>query len=354
MFVIPTLSLGGAERVISVLSTAISQSREVVVLKYYDTPNEYEIGENVKVVNLSGGDEKEYRKIGYFQKLKRIRKIIKAEKPHCVIPFLFHVSLSVCVATVFLKTDVFQSIRIDPATSPASKWQRVLRDGMVANSKCTFVQNKAQKKYFKEKHHKKIHVVYNPVYDKIFSCENKGGGDDYIVTAMGRVETQKNFPMLIDAFEKAFDNNASAKLLIYGQGSKFDEIDNYIKSKGLTQKVKMMGRTDDVISAFEKTNVFVLSSDFEGMPNALIEAMAAGVPCISTDCPTGPSDLIENEVNGLLVPVNDTDAMCTALQKMASGDIDTKKMGKAAQNTIKELCSAQQIADRFIKICEDI
>lgn len=352
MFVIPTLSNGGAERVISVLSTAMSSKREVVILKYYDMPDEYPVGDNVKIINLSNGDKNTYEKIGYLCKLKRIRCIIKEEKPDFVIPFLFHVALAVEIAAVGLKTNILQSMRIDPASSPKAFWRRYIRDFLVYKSKCSFVQNEKQKQYFKKKSHHKIHVLYNPISETLFDAKQKNDMNPYIICSMGRMESQKNFPLLIDAFEKAFADENDVQLLLYGRGSRESQLQEYIDRKNMADRIKLMGRTNDVKAAYENANMFVLSSDFEGMPNALMEAMAAGVPCVSTDCPTGPSDLIENGENGLLVPVGDVEAMAVAMRKIFSGEIDSNELAINARQTIADKCLPKKIADRMIFVCE--
>ena len=111
-----------------------------------------------------------------------------------------------------------------------------------------------------------------------------------------------------------------------------------------------MGRTDDMKSMFESIDLYILSSDFEGMPNSLMEAMAAGVPCISTDCPTGPSDLIVDGESGLLVPVNDSIAMENAIRKMF--ELDMEDIGQKGREFVKKNYSPSIIVDRFIEIIE--
>ena len=354
MFVIPSLSKGGAEKVVCVLSSAIArEGEEMVVVKYYDTKDEYLISDKVKVINLSGGDVSAYNKISGAKRIGLLRKIIKEEKPDFIVPFLFLVALCTELATVGIKTNVYKTVRIDPATGPAVKWQRVMRDLFVKTSKCTFVQNEKQKMYFPKRIHDKIHILPNPVSAEFFDCKSNFERETFTVVGAGRLSEQKNFKLLIDSFVDALGDKDNVQLQIYGDGELKDQLQEYINILGKADVIKLMGRTNDLKTVFENTDVFVLSSFFEGMPNALIEAMAAGVPCVSTDCPTGPSDLIENNKNGILVPVDDRESMANAIKTIYNKEVDVQSMSKLARAKILDVCSAEKLAQRMIKICEE-
>ena len=188
----------------------------------------------------------------------------------------------------------------------------------------------------------------NPVRGDLFDCQNKNDTDKIIIASAGRLNSQKNFFMLIDAFEKAYENHNELELRLYGDGELKQELEQYIEDKKLSENVKLMGRTNDMKSMLESIDLYVLSSDYEGMPNSLMEAMAAGVPCVSTDCPTGPSDLIENEKTGLLVPVNDADSMAKAIEKMLF-ELEKQKIAENGREFVKENYSAKVIVERLLK-----
>lgn len=355
LFVIPTLANGGAERVVSVVSTALTeQGCSVMIVKFFEEANEYLVGKKVNMMNLYSG-KTEYFAAGRINRLKKLRQVIQKEQPDYVIPFMFPQAQLTQLAVVGLPVTVIQSIRINPAVGPASKWKRMLRDRLVYCSECTFVQNEQQKKYFKPKYHKKIHVLYNPVPDELFSTQSKTPDGQFTVCAMGRLSSQKNFPLLIRSFAEAFSEEKKAKLQIYGEGEKQEELQKEIDSLGMSDHICLMGRTNDVRQMFSQTDCFVLSSDFEGMPNALIEAMACHVPCVSTDCPTGPADLIMNGENGFLVPVNDREAMVKALRTVYEMSSEERSsMAEKGRQTVRIKCAQDQIAKRMIAICEEI
>ncbi len=354
LFVIPTLVMGGAERVVAVLSSALARAgQDIYVLKYYEKDNEYTIDDTVKVIYLSEGEEK-YKQTNIVKRVWILRKRIKEVNPDYVLPFLFPVAQAVFLASVGIKSNVFQSIRISPSIAPSSKLKRFLRDYLVYRSKCTFVQNEHQRLYFKESARSKIHVLYNPVSDDLFEVEPRFESEEYTICSAGRLEKQKNFKLLIDSFALAFSQNKNVVLHIYGEGSCRSEYEQYILERGLQNRVILKGRTNNITEGYKNSDLFVLSSDYEGMPNALLEAMACGLPCISTDCPTGPSELIEDHKNGILVPVRNVQEMSQAMIYMYSNRVESHKMGILARQAVRTKCQADNIAKEMIEICKTV
>ena len=113
-----------------------------------------------------------------------------------------------------------------------------------------------------------------------------------------------------------------------------------------------MGRSNDLAAVYSRTNLYVMSSNYEGMPNALLEAMAVGIPCISTDCKSGPKEMIENRVNGLLIPTGDEEALLDAMNFMYNNRDEAEKMGENAREFIKDNYRTEKIVDEFAKIIE--
>lgn len=152
----------------------------------------------------------------------------------------------------------------------------------------------------------------------------------------GRLEEQKNHKMLINAFELVVKEHKRAKLLIYGEGSLRNELEELIENKGLSNNIKLCGNSDNIPEVLSKAEIFVLSSDYEGMPNALMEALAVGVPSISTDCPCGgPSMLIQDKESGdLIEPGNYMELSLALLNLLGNNNLQDKysyKSKKEAQ-----------------------
>ena len=359
LFVIPSLSKGGAERVVSVLSSELTnQDREAVVVTHFIADNEYPVDSKVKVICLSGLKEKDYReKMNplYLLKLsQKLRKAIISEKPDYILPFLWTTCIRTDIALLFssFKKNVIQTVRNNPSQCPEKKLMKLYRNKLVKHSKITIVQNEDQKKYFPDVISNKIFVMPNPVSDAAFQVKREPSSKLFRLVAVGRIESQKNFPLLIQAVSEVYKKHNNIRLDIFGEGTKREELQSLIAKNNLNEIVTLKGRVNDYQTIYGGASAFVLSSDFEGMPNTLMEAMAVGLPCISTDCPTGPSDIIQNEVNGLLIPVNGNSELQESVKKLIDYPKMAAKMGACARESIKQKYSKDVICRLLIKICE--
>jgi GalNAc-alpha-(1->4)-GalNAc-alpha-(1->3)-diNAcBac-PP-undecaprenol alpha-1,4-N-acetyl-D-galactosaminyltransferase len=122
-----------------------------------------------------------------------------------------------------------------------------------------------------------------------------------------------------------------------------------VNKLGIENAVSFKGRVANVADALMSTDLFVLSSNYEGMPNALMEAMAVGLPCISTDCPTGPKDLIKNMENGILIKSNDVDELASAIHYCVENPLFCQEAGRAAKKKVKEEFQVEMVIDKFIR-----
>lgn len=354
MFVIPSLSIGGAERAVSNFANElVRQNRKVVVLKYFDTEHDYAVSKGVRVINLSGGTEIDYNRISYFQKIVKIRRCLKEECPDFILPFLPQVTIHVTLAGYDLRKKIIHTIRNNPKDSPHNRCMRLMRNCIVFFSHKTIVQTEQQRDYFPKIIHKKIHILRNIVPDIFFQKKREPSREKNLLVSVGRLIEQKNYEMLIKALAIVDKTYSDFKMEIYGNGPLKHDLEVLIKDTGLEDKIRLMGRNDKIHEVYQRASLYILSSDFEGMPNSLMEAMASGVPCISTNCPTGPNDLIENNRTGLLVPVGDTSAMAEAILWMLTHTDESKEMGTKASEYIEKQCKGDKIAKQIIEICED-
>ncbi|WP_293685447.1 glycosyltransferase [uncultured Phascolarctobacterium sp.] len=354
LFVVPSLADGGAERVVSVLSSELAKKIDKVsILIYWDTDFNYHVNDKVNIINLSGGNKKAYAKMSIASRLKKMRSVIKEEKPDVIIPFLPHVCLHVGIATLGLDCTVIQTVRNNPKSSPDSKIRRFIRDLQIRFSKCTIVQNEEQLEYFPEPWRKKIHILPNPINEDFLNIEYEGS-EKFRAVAVGRLTEQKNFPLLINAFSSFAEKYINVSLSIYGDGALKDELNKLIKKNRMEKQIFLMGRTDNLPDILAHSSVFIMSSNFEGMPNSLMEAMAVGIPVISTDCPTGPKELIGDNERGLLVSIDNKELLIQAIQSILLRNSEALKRSYKAKGFITRNFSPWEISGQLIIICNNI
>ena len=206
------------------------------------------------------------------------------------------------------------------------------------------------KHFFPAKIQKKSIVIPNPVgtdIPKPYEGERKKW-----VVSVARLNPQKNHKLLIDAFADFEMEYPDYELHIFGIGELEGKLRQQVKSLGIEHKVCFHGFSDTVREEIRDSAMFVLSSDYEGISNSMIEALAMGVPVISTDCPVGGSAAyIQNGVSGILTPVGDKAALTDAMKRVAANSEWAASLGRNAVK-IKEVYGLSQIADRFLQAAE--
>lgn len=331
LFYINAINGGGAERVILQLAHHFAEVgyHSVLVTSFVDEGKEYAVPENVTRISIEQEEIKQSRLKRNISRIKALRRIIKEEKPSAVISFMAEPNFRAIVATMGLRTKRIISVRNSPDREYAGKIGRFVGKHILPQADGCVFQTKDAQAWFPEKLRRKSKVIFNDVKEEFFDVQRK---EPRHIIAVGRLSKQKNHALLIDAFAQIADKYPDQKLLIYGAGALEAELKSQIKILGLEERVDLMGATNNVAEVLGKAQVFVLSSDYEGMPNCLMEALAAGVPSISTDCPCGgPKALIEDGENGLLVPVGDKNAMAQALDRMLSDPEGAEALGRNAK-----------------------
>lgn len=347
LFASSVLTNGGAERVVSILASGMAESGiKTSVLVNRRCEKEYLVSDKVNVYSLPS----KYAFSGnVFHKMKKALaryRIMKEINPDIVLGFLDGVIEPTFLCCCILRKKFIPAIRVNP--SVGSKTRRLIRDIIIWFSDACFVQNEEQKAYFSKRIQKKTFVVANPVASEFMEESKTYAPVPKIIISAGRLSKQKNQKMLIYGMKKLNKIYPELLLKIYGAGPEKDNLEELIAHLNLEQNVQLCGRSENMRSVYKFADIFVLSSDFEGMPNALMEAMAMGLPCISTDCPTGPRDLIHHKENGLLIPVGNVDMLVKSLDELCKNAALRQRLGENAhmeiQNKyktdviIKELC----------------
>jgi len=336
LFYINSINRGGAERVILQLARHFADTgyRSVLVTSFVDAGNEYDVPQNVTRISMEQVQLNQSKLMRNVSRVKKLRNICKEEKPAAVISFMAEPNFRSLVATRGLNAKTIISVRNDPKRTYAGKVGRFIGRYLLPMADGCVFQTEEAKAWFPERLQKKSKVILNDVKEEFFRIDRT---ETKHVVALGRLSEQKNHALLIRAFAKIADKHPEENLLIYGRGSLREGLADLIHSLNMDNRIKLMGTTKDAASVLKNARVFVLSSDYEGMPNCLMEALAAGVPCVSTDCPCGgPRTLIRDGTNGLLVSVGDLQALSDGIDFMLSHKHDADMMGATAKKMSEE------------------
>lgn len=357
VFAIGSLHGGGAERVVSVWASALAEKGyKVSVIVYSRLEDEYQLSDKVNVYPIAES-QKACNDMSILKRIKSIRKLLKDLNPNVVISFLQMMQIYMRFAGLGLKYSRVETIRINPWKSEIanSKFSKIW---LSCFKKCDalILQSEDQRPFFNEKVQKKAIVIPNPINKKYLEIQKtEYNASSHKIIAAGRLSAQKNYKMMIDAIDLVSKKYNDVSLKIYGNGNLGDELCEYIKSKGLSDRIHLMGRSNELYNEYSKADLYVMSSDYEGLPNALAEAMAIGLPCISTDCKTGPRDLIDDGKNGFLTPCNDAVALAEKIKAVFEmTDNEQREIGKAANKKISDYCGEKSSLEKLIMLIEGL
>jgi glycosyltransferase involved in cell wall biosynthesis len=355
LFHLNDMGRGGAQRVVGILSNAfVRQGHQVIIATQWYAQNEYPIDKGVKrvLVGLNEADEEKSRLSKAFIRYARLRKCISHNKPDIVISFCNKANFRCAFAMIGINTPLLVSVRNNPTIDYAPyKIPTWYMERKAAG--CVF-QTKDAMNFFGKKFQNKGKIILNPISEQYVYMDTDTNITEKrkkeIVT-VGRITDQKNQMLLLKAFKEINLKYPDYVLKLYGdiQDNKvYDKMIKYISENRLEGKVIFMGLKTDIGDYIKDACAFVLPSDYEGMPNALIEAMVLGLPVISTDCPCGgPKMLIEDKKNGMLVPVGDKNALEKVLEYMITHEKEAGNMGQEARKLI-ELVNPDKICTQWM------
>lgn len=350
-----TLHSGGAERVMSVLANGLNRlGHSVTMVTDYFSSDDYYLDEGVERVVFEKEATRAMRKGRLGRTLSRItklRKICREKKAEILISFMEDINSRALLATWGLKVKNLISVRIDPRQLLKSRTRRLQIKWLYPMADGCVYQTEDAKQSMPAKLHKKSRVIFNPVSDTFYGVQGLPGTEKRVVSC-GRLASQKRFDLLIDAFSKVCAEFPEHKLEIYGTGGDEEKLQKQIEDLGRQDRIFLMGRCEDIPNALKNAGLFVLSSDFEGLPNALMEAMALHLPVVSTDCGGGGARaLIEDGVDGQIVPCGDVDALAEAIRQNLADPESAKQRGKKAGEKAKGFSTEKIVIqwERYIR-----
>ena len=340
------MGAGGAERVISQLLKEWTKSGvSCTLICMHPGDVFYSVCEGVERYDVPKFSEN--YNVDKLLRYRHLRKVIRKMSPDIVLSLPEEIGIYVLGALIGTGIPVVVSERNDPWQMPNKKITRILRKLMYPFAKGIVFQTEQATEFFSPAIRKKGIVLPNPL-DLTRIPQPHEGERKKVIIGAGRLVPQKNFRLLIDAFSDFYENHRDYKLIIYGEGYLRDELEEYAR-KLPHGVISFPGVSEHLLEEIKSASMFVLSSDYEGLPNVLIEAMAMGMPVAATDCrPGGAASLIDHGKNGMLVPMGDACRLSGAMKKLAN-DLDfANSVGKNALR-IRECLNSEDVSKAWME-----
>lgn len=351
-FVTGQLEAGGIERVINnIANKIINCNYSVIIISTKGNKGGYNFDERIKIYSLRH-DSKINHVTRVIKKTKELHEIIKKENVKVILSFGAFVTMFAVCARIGTKSKLVVSERTDPKVAPQSKILRHIRNLAYSFADVLVFQTKDAQSYFNDKIKKKSLIIVNPIKEEL-PPPYKGQRDKIFVNFC-RLSKQKNLPLLFDAFTDFWETHNEYKLIIYGEGELKEELVGLIQKLKMSDNILIKNFENHIHDKIVTYTGFVSSSDYEGISNSMLEALAIGLPCICTDCRVGGARMfIKHGENGLLVPVGDkkalTDAMCTI-----ADNVDIQNLFSEKSILIKEQFSCSKIVAMWENCIESL
>jgi GalNAc-alpha-(1->4)-GalNAc-alpha-(1->3)-diNAcBac-PP-undecaprenol alpha-1,4-N-acetyl-D-galactosaminyltransferase len=359
---ISTLAAGGAERVLSRMANHWAEHDWSVTLVTLGptTSDFYALHPAVERVGLDASRNSPtlWRALwSNAQRVKLLRRAIRTSRPDVVISFMAPTNVLTLLAARTEHVPVIVSERVDPTQYRLSPVWAGLRRLTYRWAEAVVVQTPEVRRWAEGfLAREAVHVIPNPVAAPPTGiranddagdagCESVKAGSRQVV-AMGRLDAQKGFDLLVRAFAECCRERPDWRLTIIGEGEERSELEALASRLAVASRVRFHGRVAVPAAVLRGADLFVLSSRYEGFPNALLEAMAVGLPVIATDCPSGPAHIVRNGVDGILVPAEDVGALATAMADLMDDEARRTRLGERA-TSVTERFAIERIMENW-------
>jgi GalNAc-alpha-(1->4)-GalNAc-alpha-(1->3)-diNAcBac-PP-undecaprenol alpha-1,4-N-acetyl-D-galactosaminyltransferase len=341
-FVVPALGQGGMERVMCELANfACSKGHNVTIICLFDRKIEYHLNDAIKVIV----PKFTYKKgiVGKIRTFNYLLHTLRTCTPSSVLSFGEIFNSMVVLACILTRVRIFISDRSSPYRKKGFV-NDMLRSLVYRHADGFIAQTDVAKDVFRSRgYNKNIITISNPLREIKTYCSNTKPNN--VLVTVGRLIASKNHIELIDIFREI--NRLDWKLYIIGSGPMEETLRRYIDDLSLKEHITLCGSSDDVDAWLSRADIFVYTSLSEGFPNALSEAVAFPLPCIAYDCPAGPSDIIKNNVNGILIPVGDRAAFKKGLLTMMD-NLSLRENLKSQGRLNRDLFSIETIGNQYL------
>ena len=347
LIILNDLKNGGVERVLSVIANyLVNDGFEVHMLAIASNQITYPLSEKVKYEYVPIMEI--YKKVGLLSELRVLAKIYKEIKrinPDTVLGFDDSIIIRSVPSAWLLRKKIVVSERIDPSIYGLP--MRILRQLSYDMADSVVFQTEDAQKYFPKRTQRKSVIIPNPLSEGLPFRAAQTNKD---IIMAGRLRDQKNVSLAIRSFAKFYKNHRDYRLVVYGEGEQLDMLKQLATDLGVARSVLFPGHVSDIHMRMAECAMYLSSSNYEGISNSMIEALAIGVPSICTDCPVGGARMfIDNGENGVLVPVGGEDEIAKAMALIAD---DSRFSKKIADNSVKirERLSIDTIVPQWEKL----
>lgn len=344
-FTLSSLSAGGAERVaVSLANAFVKKGHKVILLLVSIDHNNsfYELEESIDVVPLIKNDKD--KKI--FRRIRILREKLLSLNPDIIISFLPHICIYTYLATRKTQIPFICSERNDP-NQYNLLYKTLLRKSFKNANGCVF-QTSDARDYYHFISDDRARVIFNPVCLNLSNDIVRKQEKDKIFISVGRLVEQKNFPLLIRSFSSFIKLKPDYKLIIYGEGPLRKSLEGQIKNLGLQEQVSLPGNNPNWHDYAVNATGFISTSNYEGMPNCLEEALCLGCPSIATNCPIGGSkDLISLLGYGILINMNDE-------KQLVSSMLEISEKNYSLENINTEPIELNNISEQWLTFIDKI
>lgn len=351
LFIINTLAMGGAERVGSTLCNAwAEQGHEVLLVQTYSGggSNFFQVTPSIRQ-EILGGKVGKRNAFDILRRAALLRHLTRNFEPDVVVSFLTSVNLLTLAATFGMGLRRIVAERTDPVSMPMPGIMRWGCRILYRFADMVLVQNAHQGERLESLYGRmpRLKAIANPLPKHLPEKGRRRANKPFRLISLGRLDPGKRIDMIIDAFQRLALDRPDWELHIFGDGPEMPRLKKQARSGQGAARVRFMGRTDEALNVLADADIYASASTFEGFPNALMEAMAVGLPTLSTDCPCGPSEMTDHGKAGLLVPVNDEQAFTDALARLMDDAVLRDTLGKRAAARILTLCSQDVVLEQW-------
>ncbi len=347
---------GGVGQVTESLANSFAQFYEVhvVSIQYKNARTKYKFEDNIKVVSLNNTSKRLHEvPMDIFKTLRNYLKINQIDV------VLLMGQYSACASLLVQKMVKSKFVFCDHGAL-MNQWKdkKITLIRLLA-SKCsertvtlTDVTKEDYIKYFKIPR-RKISCIYNWVDEKLLERENLYINEQRRIISVGRLEPEKGYDILVEVAKKVLPENPDWIWEIYGDGESYKEVSESITKLGLDHQLILKGNVDNVKELYKEYAFLVLTSYREGLPLVLLEAKASKLPLISFDIATGPSEIIRNNIDGILVEPYDIDKMADAINKLIKDETLRKEMSKNSRGNIEKF-RKENILKQWIELVNSL